>query len=386
MDFTFTQYTKILAGAGATKRIGELVAEAGYRKPFIVIDPGVEKSGAVDIDDIGLKQRNIEYIVFDRVIPDPPSDNIDVGAAACRENGCDCVIAIGGGSCIDTAKGINLLRFNPGSVLDYAKHPENMKQSPGLITVPTTSGTGSELSDGLIVTDTAHNAKVPILATKAMSEYAVIDPALTLGVPRKLTIATGLDVFSHAFECYTCARANIMCDAVTEKAMQMVIEYLPTAVNEPENLNSRTQMSVAATLAGWMLGNTSTYVGHSIAHVLGARMHMVHGEACAYGLPGIMEFISDVRPHKLKRVGLMLGADFGGNEPPEEIGRIVASAYRKFRDETVGLHLVSDYRIDKELLDECAEEISVEPFAGNTPKALTKRDIYNLLVDALIIQ
>jgi len=118
MNFTFIQNTKIVAEVGAVAKIGELVAQAGYNKPFIVIDPFVRKSGVVDLAKIGLEQRQKKYVVFDKIVPNPPSANIDEGAIICRENGCDCVIAIGGGSCLDTAKGINLLRFNTGSVLD----------------------------------------------------------------------------------------------------------------------------------------------------------------------------------------------------------------------------------------------------------------------------
>lgn len=386
MDYTFVQKAKILAGAGATSKLGELIRDAGYQKPFIVIDPFILSSGIVKLDEVGLEENGLKYEVFNKIIPNPPSKHINEGGILCKEAGCDCVVAIGGGSCIDTAKGINILRFNEGSILDYATAPEKMKTSPGLITIPTTAGTGSELSDGIIVTDEEAELKVPILAVKGMSEYVIIDPLLTMNSPKSLTVSAGLDVFSHAFEGYTSNKANIVCDPICEKIIEMVVENLPSAANKLDDLKARTSMSVAATIAGWMLGNVSTYVGHSLAHVLGAKMHMVHGEACAYGLPGVIEFVSDVVPEKLVRVGQILGVTWNGNETPAEIGATVAAAYKKFRDEVLGLHSVKEYTIDESLIGECVEEILVEPFAGNTPKPLTAADAEVLVKKALEIQ
>lgn len=385
MQYTFVQKAKIVTGAGAVSRLGELICDAGYRKPFLVIDPFILSSGMADAAIQGLKDLTLEYVIFDKIIPNPPSEHIDEGGRLCKAAGCDCVVAIGGGSCIDTAKGVNILRFNEGSILDYAKDPDKMELSPGLITVPTTAGTGSELSDGLIVTDVAAEAKVPVLAVKGMSEYVIVDPVMTVGAPRSLTISAGLDVFSHAFEGYTSCLANPICDPVVEKIMEMVVQNLPVAVEHPDDLKARTAMSVAATMAGWMLANVSTYVGHSLAHVLGAKMHMVHGEACAYGLPGVMEFISDVASEKLIWVGRLLGVVWNGDESAEEIGAATAAAYKQFRDHVLGLRSVKEYSADESLIGECVREILAEPFAGNTPKPLTAEDVETLVRKALDI-
>lgn len=174
----------------------------------------MKAAGIIDQVLESLNVAGIAYTEFNKVLPDPPAEVVDEGAKLCKAEECDCVIGIGGGSAIDTAKGINILRVNGGSILDYADPEKEMKKSLGLMSVPTTSGTGSEMSSGLIISDTANNSKVAILVVNGMSEFAVIDPAFAAGMPLGLTIMTGLDVFSHAAEGYTSALANPMTDMI----------------------------------------------------------------------------------------------------------------------------------------------------------------------------
>lgn len=221
MDYTFYQGVKVIPGVGFVNKIGELCRDTGYKKAFIVCDQGIKQTGIVDRVEKLLEESAIEYFEYAKVVPDPPASVIDEGARICKETNCDCVIAIGGGSALDSAKGINILRFNQGRILDYAT--KQMQVCSGLITIPTTSGTGSELSNGAIISDTEHNLKLPILCANCMSEYTILDPELTRGMPSALTMMTGLDVFSHAFEAYTAITANIMTDLVCEKIMETEI-------------------------------------------------------------------------------------------------------------------------------------------------------------------
>lgn len=307
MKFSLIQNTKVLAGCGTVVQIGKLLHESGYKKAFLVFDSGVKGVGIIDKITSSLAAFNIEYLEFDKVLPDPPASIVNEGATLCKRESCDCVVAIGGGSVIDTAKGITILRFNDGKILDYGKLGAEIKKSVGLISIPTTSGTGSELSDGLIISDTEHNQKVPILATNAMSEYAIIDPELTVGMPVGLTMMTGLDVFSHAAEAYTTVISNITTDMLCEKIMETVVEYLPVAVKDGNNLEARTKMQVSASIGGWMLANACAHIGHSIAHVIGAKYHLVHGAACAYGFPAMIKYIAPVSTIKVKKLEKFLG-------------------------------------------------------------------------------
>lgn len=234
---TFVQSVKVVTGRGSLQRIGELLEKAGYQKAFLVFDEFMKQSGVIEKITQKLQEHKIAFVEYGEVLPDPPSEIIDQGAFLCKESGCDCVVAIGGGSSIDTGKGINVLRFNEGQILDYAA--KNMKPCAGLIVVPTTAGTGSELSNGAIITDSKNNVKAPILCFNNMPEYALLDPELTVGMPYQLTLMTGLDAFSHAVESYTSKNANPMTDFICEKAMQTVIENLPIVLVQPQNLAAR---------------------------------------------------------------------------------------------------------------------------------------------------
>ena len=219
-----------------------------------------------------------------------------------------------------------------------------MKKSLGLMSVPTTSGTGSEIiKNSLIISDTTNNSnKVAILVVNGMSEFAVIDPAFAAGMPLGLTIMTGLDVFSHAAEGYASALANPMTDMINRSIMQTVVECLPREVADG-TIWKPAKMHIAASLGGWMLGNSSAHVGHSIAHVIGGMYHIPHGACCAYSLPVVLEKISSALPEKVKSIGKILGASFDGTETAQQIGEKTAEYYKKFAYETVGVRQIKEH-------------------------------------------
>lgn len=383
LNFSLVQNVKVLAGCGTSSQTGELLKEAGYKKAFLVFDSGVKAAGIIHRIIESLSNSEIQCIEFDKVLPDPPAEIVDEGSNLCNSEGCDCVIAVGGGSAIDTAKGITILRFNDGKILDYGKPEATVKKSLGLISIPTTSGTGSELSNGLIISDPENNQKVPILATNAMSEYVILDPELTIGMPAGLTMMTGLDVFSHAAEAYTTVLSNITTDMICEKLMETVVKYLPMVINDGTNLEARTKMHVSASMGGWMLANSCAHVGHSIAHVIGAKYHLVHGAACAYGFPAMIKHIAPVCSKKVKNIGEILGAEFSGTESAEEISNITANAYITFRDEVLKLKPIKDYNLDYSNIDEVKEAIVNEPFAGLCPVTVTKEKVDVMLEEVL---
>lgn len=379
VNFTCMQNVKILVGENCHTQIGEALKEAGYKKAFVVYDTGVKATGLIDKVLDSLNENAVGFVEFDKVLPDPPAEVVDEGAKICVENSCDCVIGIGGGSAIDTAKGINILRVNGGNILEYANPEKEMKKSLGLMSVPTTSGTGSELSNGLIISDTKNNIKVAILVVNGMSEFAVIDPVFSAGMPKGLTIMTGLDVFSHAAEGYTSILGNPMTDMITKSIMTNVVQSLPKAAKDGNDMKARTDMHVAASLAGWMLANPSAHVGHSIAHVIGGMYHIPHGACCAYSLPVVLEEISSKFPEKVKDIGMILGAKFEGNETPEQIGKITSDAYKAFAYETLGVKNISEYVTDEIDMKVLANNVVNEPLAALTPIDITLETATNML-------
>lgn len=379
VNYTCMQNVKLMVGEGCHTQMGEALKEAGYKKAFVVYDGGVKAAGIIDKVLESLRIAEVAYIEFDKVLPDPPAEVVDEGAKLCKEEACDCVIGIGGGSAIDTAKGINILRVNGGNILDYADPEKEMKKSLGLMSVPTTSGTGSEMSNGLIISDTANNSKVAILVVNGMSEFAVIDPAFAAGMPLGLTIMTGLDVFSHAAEGYTSVLANPMTDMINMSIMQTVVEYLSRAITDGTDMEARTKMHIAASLGGWMLANSSAHVGHSIAHVIGGMYHIPHGACCVYSLPVVLEKISSILPEKVKTIGKILGVSYDETENAEEIGKKAAEYYKKFAYDTVGVKPVKDYITDVTKVDELAERVVVEPLAALSPVNITKEIAMEML-------
>ncbi|MDE6734606.1 MAG: iron-containing alcohol dehydrogenase [Desulfovibrio sp.] len=378
MNFTFMQKVKIWEEPGALDRLGELMRELGYAKALLVCDPGIVSLGMADRALAAISREGLAAVLYDKVRPDPSADIIDAGAELCRVEACDCVIAVGGGSSIDVGKGVNILRSNPGHILDYATGSRAMAPSPGLVAVPTTAGTGSELSNGLIVTDPASGVKVPILAVNGMAEYAVLDATLTLGLPPAITALTGLDVFSHVCESYMSRFACELTDIVCEKAMTDVVAYLPAAVANGRDMEVRRRMLSLASIGGWMLACASAHIGHSFAHVLGAKHHLPHGLACAWSLPAVFDFLARVEPGKIRRVGEILGARFDGSEGAAAVAEKTGTAYRAF---CAGLGVTPPTLAPLSEADllATAEAIAGEPLAAICPRAADARDIHPLL-------
>ncbi|WEG72571.1 iron-containing alcohol dehydrogenase [Vagococcus intermedius] len=379
MNFKLEQKVKVTVTDDLSKSILQVLKEASYKKPLIVMDSFLNSTPIVNKLKEDLTNEGIDFIVYDKIVSDPPTNLVDEGAVICNKQQCDSIIAIGGGSSIDVARGINIVKHNGGKIKDYVTFEGEIKECPGLISVPTTSGTGSELSNALIVTDLKTNTKLAVLADNSVSEYAILNPELLMSLPKNMTIATGLDTFSHAAEGYTSNLSSPVTDAICEKIMFLVAKYLPLAVEDGSNREARERMMVAAALGGWMLNNCGTHIGHSTAHILGSKYKIPHGMACAYALPGALEHVAPVLPKKIKEIGYILGATFPENASVEEIASITSNRYRDFRDNILGMAPFSELQIDKNELLTNAKDIVEERFAGNTPRKVDLEAAVELL-------
>ncbi|MGO3388210.1 MAG: iron-containing alcohol dehydrogenase [Latilactobacillus sakei] len=379
MDYKLVQKTKVLVTDDLPKTILGILKETQYKRPLIVMDSFLKEVAIVKRLQVKLTENNIQFSVYDKVVSDPPTTVVNEGAEFFKAQDCDSLIAIGGGSAIDVARGINIVRINGGKISEYVTASNEIKDCPGLIAVPTTSGTGSELSNALIVTDTETQTKLAVLANNAVSEFAVLNPELVMTLPKGMTIATGLDAFSHAAEGYTSTLASPVTDAICEKIMYLLVKYLPKVIEDGQDREARERVMVAATLGGWMLNNAGTHAGHSVAHVIGSKYHMPHGMACAYALPGVLQFIAPVRSKKVKEIGLILGAEYPADPTDTEIGRITAIQYREFRDKVLGMKPFTDFNISDDELLTNIESVVNERFAGNTPKQIDQEGAMMLL-------
>ncbi|ETA74330.1 iron-containing alcohol dehydrogenase [Ligilactobacillus equi] len=379
MKIGMQQPVKIVVAHDLSDAIIELLRKEDLERPLIVIDKFLLEVPSVKKLLNTMEEKELEFLIYAKIIPDPPARIINEGAQKMQAFGADAVIAIGGGSSLDSAKGINIVASNGGQIEDYVQDEKLIKKTKVLISVPTTAGTGSELSNALVVTDEATNAKNAILSDKMISDYALLIPEMTISLPQRQTIASGLDAFSHAAEGYLSNLSSPVADAISEKIMFLLYNYLPGAVANGSQVELRERVMVAASLAGWILNQSGTIVAHSEAHILGSKYHFVHGEAVAYALPAVLKLVAPVKPQKVKEIGKILGASFNGQESTTEISEITIAAYKHFRDEMVGLHAFSDYGVSQAELVSHAEEIVQERFAGNTPVKLTKDNVTTLL-------
>lgn len=370
-------------GIVCTDDLGEtllgIMREKGYRRPLFVTDAFVVTMPLVRAAIGRLSEEGVEVGVFDEVRPDPLTGTVAAGVKAFFDHRADSIVAIGGGSLMDVARGVNIVRVNGGSIIDYTDPSTPIAPCPGMIAVPTTSGTGSELSNALVVTDEETDRKLAVLADPAVSELAVLCPDLMLTLPAKMTIACGLDAFCHAAEGYLSRMASPVADAICEKVMFLLANYLPAAVANGKDRHARERVIVAATLAGWALNNSGTIAGHSIAHVLGSKYHIVHGEAVGYALPAVMEFVAPVRRDKVREIGQILGVTYPEGLSAEETSAMAVAAVKDFRDRVLGLHPVEDYGIDPDELASNAQAVVDERFAGNTPREITLADAETML-------
>ena len=302
--------TRIVHGPGAIGRLGEVVAELGVTRPMLVSDPGVAAAGLVE-RALGQLEN---AVVFGEVRPNPDVALVDRGAEIYAAEGCDGLVALGGGSSMDTAKSIGVVARHGGSILQYEwGHDPVEHRIPPLVAIPTTAGTGSEVTLWAVITDHDRQIKFNVGGTPLIGPHvALIDPELMLGLPAGVTAATGMDALSHAIECYTCDYHQPFNDAVALQAIELVAAWLRIAVADGSNLEARTQMAHAATLGGMAYGTESAGAAHAMSQSAGGVHDCPHGALTARVLGPVCEFNVPADPERYARIAQGLGVDVSG--------------------------------------------------------------------------
>lgn len=294
---------EIIAGEGVLGEIPAILNKINAKKVMVVTDRGIKAAGIYAVLERILKDSNKEIILFDEVRPDPEIRLVNKAAVAARASRIDAVIGIGGGSSIDTAKVAAAMATNDKDLNDYIGVELLEKEALPIIAVPTTAGTGSEVTPIAILSDEEEQLKKGIVSNKIIPKYAVLDPCLTTGLPAEITASCGMDALTHAIEAYTSLKANDYSDSLALKAVELIAGNLRTAYSDGKNIKARHNMLMASLLAGMSFANAGVAAVHAFAYPLGGMFHVPHGLANSLMLSTIIEFNMPCCEDKFRQVG-----------------------------------------------------------------------------------
>lgn len=333
-----------LIGRGVVKEIGGYIKRYGYKKALLVTDHFIAKSDILPKVTASLDAENIDYVVYSDVDPNPTVKNVEEGLAALKENGCDFIISLGGGSPQDAASSMSILATNGGRPQDYEGVHKSEKQGLPVIAINTTAGTSAEITINYVITDEERKVKMVMVDKNSLALMSVNDPELMVSMPKSLTAATGMDALTHAIEALVTPGAYAATKKLSVGAIELIKEYLPRAVENGHDLEAREAMVNAIFLGGMAFNNAGLGYVHAMAHQLGAVYHLPHGVCCAMILP-IVE---------------------------RENAKHVPAA---FRDVAKGLGLHTEDKSDQECADYAIAEIEKLSATVGIPKKLTELDI-----------
>ncbi|MCM3714809.1 iron-containing alcohol dehydrogenase [Halalkalibacter oceani] len=304
--------TKVECGIGYARKTGEFLKPLVSKKVLLVTDHGVRAAGLLENIEKSLKDSQLAYEIFDEVEPNPSAEVVQKGVAFLNEQDCDVVLAIGGGSSIDTAKAIAAMATNEGDILDYEGVGVLPKPTLPLIAVPTTAGTGSEVTASTIVTNKETLFKTAIISPYLFPKIAILDAELTKHCPQSITAATGMDALTHAIESYTSKTANPISQALAIHAVKLIGQYIQKAYFVGTDMESREKMLVASMIAGYAFSQSRLGNVHAISHSFGGVFNIPHGIANATLLPFVMKFNLPACPAEMKDIAIALGKDVTG--------------------------------------------------------------------------
>ena len=298
---------EIIFGCGSIAEAGYCALRLGARRPFVVTDPGVAEAGWADmllahLGEVGLRAR-----VWTDLTPNPKDHEIAAGFASYQEFGGDVVLAVGGGSCIDAAKGIAILSGNGGEILDYAGVDRTDRPIPPLVMIPSTSGTGADVSQFCIVTDTARSMKVTIIGRALVPEVSITDPRLLTTMPDWLNAATGLDALTHGIEAYVSRASSALTDVQALSAVRLIATHLQRTLDDPGDLQARMGMAQASLQAGLAFTNAILGATHAMSHQVGGLLDAPHGVCNAVLLPHVIRYNAADEPDRFAALAAAVG-------------------------------------------------------------------------------
>ena len=363
-------------GPGARKELPSVVARLGFKKALIVTDKGLIQFGVCKMVSDVLDEANIPYEIYSEVKPNPTVTNVKMGVEAFAKSGADFIVAIGGGSSMDTAMGIGIVTNNPefADVVSLEGVAPTTKPCVPIIAVPTTAGTAAEVTINYVITDVEKKRKFVCVDPHDMPIIAIVDPDMTATMPKGLTAATGMDALTHAIEGYTTRAAWEMTDMFHLKAIEIIGKSLRDAVANTKE--GREGMALGQYIAGMGFSNVGLGIAHSMAHTLGAVYDTPHGVACAMMLPIVMEFNQETTGEKYREIARAMGVKGVDDMTQEEYRAAAIGAVRKL-SEDVGIPAKLE-ALKEEDLQFLAESAAADACAPGNPKEASVEDFIAL--------
>lgn len=382
MSFKFFMPSVNLMGPNCLVDAGKDINALGFKKALIVTDKVLNDIGLVSKLTEVLDENKVEYVVFDETQPNPTVGNCEAGLKLLQENNCDFVISFGGGSPHDCGKGIALVASNGGNIKDYEGVDVSAKPQLPLVAINTTAGTASEMTRFCIITDESRHIKMAIVDKHTTPILSVNDPSLMVAMPSGLTAATGMDALTHAVEAYVSTIATPVTDACAIKAIEIISDYLRTAVSNGTDETARDMMAYAEFLAGMAFNNASLGYVHAMAHQLGGFYDLPHGVCNAVLLPHVQEYNSGVSAARLKDVAKAMGVSTWNLTDSEGAKEAIRAIKQLSKDVNIPSGL-NELGAKEEDFDILAENALKDACGFTNPKQATLEEIKSVYRNAL---
>ena len=381
-DFTFLTPTKIIFGSKKIELLPEQIKLLGNKALIVTGKKALRESGIIQNIEKNLHNKNVKNVLYEKVEPEPSVETIDKGIKIGREGSIDCVVGIGGGSALDVAKAI--AGMIPQSITSVREHVGKNLKKKGIpfIAIPTTAGTGSEITRNSVIIDRKRDAKESILRDpKLIAKCVIIDPILTISMPPKITAASGMDALTQAIECHVSKTTNIFSNLFTLKAIQLISKNLKKAFNDGGNLEARVNMAFGSLLSALAFSNGGLGAVHGLAHPLGYLFNIPHGVICALLLPHVMEFNKNVKQDEFAQIGVALNPKL--KDTSKEMKIIGGIQY--IRNLLVDLNLpttLTDVGVTSDDIEKIVDRTGGSSLQKN-PRETNKELLKELLINAL---
>jgi alcohol dehydrogenase len=372
--FDITIKSRVIFSPGASGGVGVIAREFNAHRVTIVVDPGIQKAGLDSLLVESLKREHIEISVFTRVDPNPTTQNVNDGVAFAKEFSPDVIIALGGGSSLDAGKAINMIRTRGGKITDYRGMVTGGSKLPPLIAVPTTAGTGSEVSPFILISDPVTHAKIVIRDIHMIPDVVLLDPMLTTSMPHHVTVSTGVDALAHGVEAFVAKGSQPFSQALALEAVQIIYTTLPRVIEQPDHLENRSKMLIASNLAGMAFSLSYLGLAHSMANPLTRVAGVAHGMAVGLMLPYVILFNEPVAHKDYARIASRI---FGSQSPsdPKEATLKMASSLKRFLASLDFPENLKRAGVPEDRLEEMAEEAIRQATVRSNPREATLEDV-----------